>query len=412
MMVRTVLLPAAERAAGQREPLMRARRRAGHLVSALAAPVMLAGVLIATPGGAAAASCVSWTGIQPPNPGSAYDDLEGVATLSPCNAWAVGSYSNGTEDNDQTLILHWNGSSWRQVASPDPGGSGENDLFGITAVTANNIWAVGRYVTRTAQTQTLVLHWNGSSWKQIASPNPGQVAESSHELKAVRASSARNIWAVGDYSVGTGAPIHTLIEHWNGTAWKQVASPNPDPSESVLHGVATISPGNAWAVGSYGNTALILHWNGRAWKRMPSHAPGPIADLSGVAAVSSRSIWAVGIYFSAAQARTLVLHWNGRAWKKVTSPDPGGSARRDYLFGVTAVSVTRAWAVGTQINGTAGGQQTLVLRWNGRKWEHVASPDPGSEDSLTAVAASAAANLWAVGHDSTGRWQTLALHCC
>ena len=64
-----------------------------------------------------------------------------MAVLSPCNAWAVGSYGNGT--TDQTLIERWNGSAWKQVPSPDPGGSAVfNILSGVAATSSSNAWAV------------------------------------------------------------------------------------------------------------------------------------------------------------------------------------------------------------------------------------------------------------------------------
>jgi hypothetical protein len=35
--------------------------------------------------------------------------------------WAVGSYNNSSNVS-QTLTLHWNGSAWKVVPSPDPSG--------------------------------------------------------------------------------------------------------------------------------------------------------------------------------------------------------------------------------------------------------------------------------------------------
>jgi len=53
-----------------------------------------------------------------------------------------------------------------------------------------------------------------------------------------------------------------LILHWDGTAWTQVPSPNP-ARDNVLTGVAATSASNAWAVGSFTGTgpsqALALH---------------------------------------------------------------------------------------------------------------------------------------------------------
>jgi hypothetical protein len=395
---------------------MYTRRPARRILWALFAPA-LAGALIGIPGSAAASTCVSGTGSQPPNPGSGADTLSGVAVLSRCNVWAVGSYNNGNTYQDQTLIEHWDGSSWTQVASPNPGGSAQNDLFGVAAISATNIWAVGSYYNVAAgQAQTLVVHWDGASWKQVPSPNLGRVlpkANSTDELLAVSAVSARDVWAVGWRDNFDGGRGFTFVVHWNGTAWKHVPSPNPGGSADALSGVAASSHARAWAVGVYrgagGIRTLVLRWNGTRWKHVTSPNPGVSPDLSSVTAVSRNRAWAVGQYFSGRFGRTLILHWNGTRWKHVTSPNPG-RANQNELLGVTAVSRTNAWAVGSS------GMSTLVLHWNGTRWKHVASPNQSStaNNVLGSVGASARANVWAVGHYVAigGVLQTLALRCC
>jgi len=182
-----------------------------------------------------------------------------VAVLASCNAWAVGGYFNGT-GAEQTLIVHWNGSAWTQTASPNPGGpSNDNILVGVAVTPARSAWAVGRYFNGN-RTLTLIEHWNGTAWRQVASPNP---AGGSPVLSGVAATSARSAWAVG--LSNTAHVLRTLIEHWNGTAWRRVASPNPGgPSnENVLSGVAATSATNIWAVGLYSNgtatQTLALH---------------------------------------------------------------------------------------------------------------------------------------------------------
>jgi hypothetical protein len=119
---------------------------------------MLAGVL-AGPGAAAAsaATCQAWTGgQQPPSPGNGNNDLSGVTVLTACSAWAVGTDINSGQA--QTLIEHWNGSQWSVVPSPNPGApSTDNYLSGLAVISASNAWAVGRSSTATAD-HTLVLH--------------------------------------------------------------------------------------------------------------------------------------------------------------------------------------------------------------------------------------------------------------
>ena len=62
-----------------------------------------------------------------------------------------------------------------------------------------------------------------------------------------------NVWAVGYYAGDQSAPKSTLIEHWDGTQWTIVPSPNPGNS-NILNDVTFLSAADGWAVSS---TTLI-----------------------------------------------------------------------------------------------------------------------------------------------------------
>ena len=87
-----------------------------------------------------------------------------------------------------------------------------------------------------------------------------------------------------------------------------------------------------------GPNILALHWNGHIWSQVPSQ--GPASGLTGVTALSASDAWAVGTDM----AGTLVLHWNGHTWSQVPSPSPGSA--HGSLAGVSADSPSDAWAVG------------------------------------------------------------------
>jgi hypothetical protein len=357
--------------------------------------------------------CRSWSGGQPGSLGaSATSSLfKGIAMLSACEAWAVGTYYNGS--TWQTLIERWNGSSWKTVPSPDPGGPANfNQLNGVAVSSARSAWAVG---SRGSPPGTLIEHWNGTAWKTAPSPNaggPGHV----NTLSAVAASSASDAWAVGYYFGRIAA--QTLAVHWNGVAWQVVNSPDPAGSghANFLASVSVTSAHDAWAVGYYEkggiNRTLIEHWNGTAWKTVPSPNAGPRASanaLTGVAATSADNAWAVGSYSSGATGGTLIEHWNGSAWKIVPSPNADGAALSSTLLAVTVTSARDAWAVGWYV--ALGRSWSLTEHWNGTAWSRVPSPNPGApgSTSLDAVAANSAANAWAVGYDGDPD-ETLALH--
>jgi hypothetical protein len=72
-------------------------------------------------------------------------------------------------------------------------------LLGLTANSANDIWAFGSYFTAdgSGHQMTLLLHWDGTSWTTASSPNPTQGGLSCDLLWAGVAPSPGNVWIVG-----------------------------------------------------------------------------------------------------------------------------------------------------------------------------------------------------------------------
>jgi len=193
-----------------------------------------------------------------------------------------------------------------------------------------------------------------------------------------------------------------------------VAGAEPPASQatitSLAGSLAAVSAGSAhdaWAVGQTRTTkTLALHWNGTSWAQVPTPAPGAFGSLlSGVTEISPTNVWAVGSSNGSGSA-ALVLHWNGAKWARVATPSAGIAG----LSGVSAVSANDIWAVGS--GGTTTRETTLVLHWDGRKWTRVPSPTPpGQVVALFSVSAVSATDVWAVGRDLTAKLgKTLVLH--
>jgi hypothetical protein len=169
-----------------------------------------------------------------------------------------------------------------------------------------------------------------TSWLVVSSPN----LTNDNQLYATTAVSASDVWAVG-YGYNAAAVQSTLVEHWNGTAWSIVPSPNPGTSTrcgagysgSALTGAAKVSSINVWAVGyicGLQSKTLTEHWNGSKWSFVssPNESGADASTLVSVAAISSNDVWAVGNYkvLSQYQWDTLIEHWDGTKWSKVSSP--------------------------------------------------------------------------------------------
>jgi hypothetical protein len=396
------------------------RLAAGRRGLTAAAAVLACGAIGLAAGPAAQAAT------RPAAPAAAQPaQLEGVSANSASDAWAVG-YTDNSSDVPSSLILRWAGKSWATVTSPDPGGKNGTSLAAVSAVNASDAWAVGTYVNSAGTQATLILHWNGTKWAQVTSPDPGSGSTKFDELKAVSAVSATSAWAVG-YDVDTDGDAQTLALHWNGTSWTQVATPNPAGASALnqLSGVSTVSASDAWAVGAYysstgEDTPLTLHWNGKTWAKVSSPSISGVegAYLSGVSARTGSDIWAAGSAYTISENESVVLHSNGTTWTRDTTPNPGGSDGNTNLYGTSADAASNAWAVGDYTPSETV-QATLALRWNGTKWAQVSTPNPagttvnsGAINDLKAVSALTASDAWAVGYFSTssGPDQTLILH--
>jgi hypothetical protein len=108
-----------------------------------------------------------------------------------------------------------------------------------------------------------------TSWRLVASPTPPNAAWS--VLEGVDARSPANASAVGWYT-NNGPGELTYAQHWDGTAWTYIPTPNGPPingyTDNRLNDVAVLGSADAWAVGydtrpDERDGPLAEHWDGR-----------------------------------------------------------------------------------------------------------------------------------------------------
>jgi hypothetical protein len=325
----------------------------------------------------------NWQIVPSPNPvGSIDTELTAVTALSCSNIWAVGFALVSGQSAQQSVIEHWNGISWKLVKSPSQ--PGNTRLQGVAALSASNIWAVGYSMDSLQREFSLIEHWNGSQWQIITNPNP---SASLNELTGISAISPQDIWAVGlafGYTstsaaaspLSGGPPLsgfHPLAEQWNGSVWTTVAVPDPigELQHDVYQSVTATSSTDVWAVGHSftpsTTSALIAHWNGTNWQTVQSPSPGINGILTSVAALSPQDIWAVGSYQvdENSPAIPFTEHWNGQQWIVVSLSS--GNVGSGQANGVSAFSPQDAWLVE---------ESGLTEHWNGIDWQVVPTPIP------------------------------------
>ncbi len=346
----------------------------------------------------------AFTIVETPNLGR-HDYLRGIAALSPDDVWAVGYYV--TTDNFLNLAMHWDGTAWTITPTPNLAQPLNDLLKKVTAIDSDNVWAIGGHGNAYS------LRWDGNQWSEVDIPpivNRGSVV--SNNLQDLASTSSSDIWAVGSMDSLEGG-FWTLTVHWNGTEWLQVPSPNKTgPGGSpvytqALNSVVALAPNDVWAAGYYlvGNDqhTLIQHWDGTKWSIVPS-PDGPTGDgvLHGISASGPNDIWAVGEYDNPSfgvLGKGLTMHWDGTSWTVFIPPNPS-PWEVNPLYSVVAVAPNDAYAVGSWST-AAQGLSTYVVHWDGAGWTQVSSENiPGFTTGwhlLHDITKDSAGGLWTAG---------------
>jgi hypothetical protein len=336
--------------------------------------------------GGGACSSDGWCWSTPTPQGN---PLYAISGSSASDVWAVG---------DSGSIVHWDGTSWTQVATGEHGA-----LHGVFAAGAHDAWAVG---------DDAILHWDGAAWS-----TPPGVPGAGFVWRAVSGTGSGDVWIVGaDTSVSGGDGWGGAMLQWDGHAWS---------TSSVAQDLGAVwgtGSSDAWGLG---DAHALFHWDGKTWMTMskgvlpqigtaiwgagsadlwlgsrpgsrPSHWDGTTLALAadwddkgeiyGLWGSGPNDVWAVGD----SSEGELILHWNGLAW--IQTPSPGAG----QLFGVWGSRADDVWAVG---------ESGALIHWDGRSWSAVSGPP---RVGISAIWGTSPDDVWAFGSDGVGlaalRW--------
>jgi len=318
----------------------------------------------------------AWSVVTIPEPGIA-SFMYRISGTSSTDIWAVGYYYTDSIAHQKSLIIHWNGTAWSQVTIPIFGTTTEF-LTDIQAVAPDAAWAVGSH-----DSQTLVLFWDGTTWASITSPNPDVLSI----LAGVTALTTDDMWAVGLSSSGDFATERTLTIHCSRSGCSTVASPNEGVGDNALNSVVAISSGEVYAVGSsevITNPStvvpLAIGWDGIGWNMLPTPPLPPDAQNAGfssVSALASNNLWAGGYVANTTtgQSQTYAAHFDGSAWTTFSPPNRGTI---NEFNGIAIVGPDNIWAVGSSASNNSN-DQTLIERYS----DPCATPSPTNTPIVT-----------------------------
>jgi hypothetical protein len=298
----------------------------------LAAAVLVAGLLaaVATPAGAAVSparpSASRWHEIKTVTNRHS-PAFSAMAALGAHDLWAF-----ETQANARPVAWRLSGSTWGTKPFPEPT---TTSVQSAVAISASDVWAF---------TAFRAFHWNGATWKiSHAFPDKGPVPPT---IAGGTATSSANAYA---FLFSPTGPDRTW--HYNGHSWSR------DPAADGVFAASSLSARNIWAIGQY----TVRHYNGSRWTStslkhlLPTPSQLCPSGLTDIYAVSSRSIWAAGSGECEDEGGPLVLlHSNGSRWSKVTLHHRYGTATQLVPDGSGGL-----WLV----VGGASGSNSMVLHY-------------------------------------------------
>jgi hypothetical protein len=265
-----------------------------------------------------------------------------------------------------------------------------SSLAAIDGSGRSDVWTVGEQHGSSIESHSLVAHWDGTAWGLVSVPDIGP-------LVAVVATAPNDAWALGGRN----------LLHWDGAAWSTKGLPRGSYSALSATGptdvwIAGVQPGPMIGKNSRGWSSAVAHYDGGQWRIMRTPNPGTRDNyVEGIVARSPDDVWAGGYFVNLGkhvlEATSLTMHWDGKTWSVVRSPNPSPSL--DVLWSMGQDEAGGVWALG-QYRGSDHHLHTLVLRWSGQGWAIV--PIRGTSLwSAQAVGGSASGPTWVVGSPAT-----------
>lgn len=208
----------------------------------------------------------NWTEFTAASPGSFRNYFQAVDGIASNDVWAVG-YKSDSYGDFHAMAQHWNGSSWTNFSLPASISSPLGELYSVTMISSNDVWAVGSTVTG----NLLMTHWNGTNWTEVSTTG----------------SAGGTIIARGTdlFSVGAG------ISQWNGTNWTVIDPLNQLSYPSLVAGI-TFSNGDIWLAGREFDTSFhslvyrtanatpeFIHGNSQTLIAMPNSTGNNIDEM-------------------------------------------------------------------------------------------------------------------------------------
>ncbi len=215
---------------------------------------------------------------------------EAIDGTGPDDVWVVGGPGSSPGAWQQSLIYHFDGTTWTHVPGPVEG-LGQL-LHDVAVIAPDDVWVAGEYV-EPGVVAPLLQHWDGTSWETVFSPTGGA---------GIVALASDDVWTCGGG-----------FAHWDGTEWTSVPALACTPGAS-LSAIDAVSPCELWAVGrrvSADLQSLTAHLV-PSWDDAGGGLGAPSPQLRVGGSLTEGSLMRVEVYDAAASAQGLHIIGSSR----------------------------------------------------------------------------------------------------
>ena len=230
-------------------------------------------------------------------------------------------------------------------------------LYGITAPSSTDAWAVGYTSYGNGSSRPSFVHWNGKRWQSVVIPDTA-----SFRPLVAESTAPGDVWFFGEVQSSFEA-LH-LVDG----SWQLIAAPGNISTGTI----AVLGNDDVWMLGLGGGcnestgrcTSQLLHWNGQVW------ASSTIGTLiEGVAGWGSH-VWAIGLtgrnVASKSTGDTVVYQFADDGWHKFASPQPA----TEVPPMLAATPSGQFWMLAPPLPG----KPWVVNRWTGKRWTQLIVP--------------------------------------
>jgi hypothetical protein len=380
-----------------------------RIVRVVALMTVAPAAILSTGGSASArlACGPTFAQVSSPNGASGNTFVSDADATSPANAWAVGGGDSGG------FSIHWDGSSWQAKAVPAVG-PGET-LGAVGMAGPHDVWAVGSFDNPHGKARTLALRRTGSTWVRVPSRNDGLGDNDLYELSVV---STDDVWAAGTATVG--GVDRVLLQHWNGVKWKLVSFPALVSTDNFLEGMTAAGPGDVWVSVQFADPmthadrVTTFHRTGSTWQHVTLTQPSAgDVEPRALLAIAPNDVWMAGFFHKNGKELVLLERWNGTHWTRFAGVNASGSGET-FLEGLAALGPHAVYAFGGTLHGSE--DAPFAERYDGTSWKRVTTNLPSGGSFFYGGAAAPGSNrhVWGVGfvQPGGGTERTLVEQAC